>query len=1265
MCLTPKQEAAAYSNGSVAVTAGAGTGKTHMLAERYLYHLRVHDFSPLEVVACTFTDKAAAELRSRIRSLVTKQLPDRTDLQAELEAAQISTIHALATRICRQHPLAAGVPPDFTVLDELEGGVWSTERIEEALDTLPAYLYEQIPYSLMSSAISTLIKNPIAAERSLNRGTEHWSHLATQLQQEALSQVLNHPVWQQSRLTLQTYAGKPGDRLEEEARQIALSAIAALEQGEKPKEPLTTISKLKINVGSQKNWPSGALETVKTAIKELRELVQKALEAGLVTLEMSSADEQMAAMLPALREAFQLVRDFLTQAKRRARILDFADLEVYALRAISDPEVQFYYRQRWKAFLVDEFQDTNPVQAELLECLISNTLLTIVGDAKQAIYGFRRADGSIFRAWCSRIQAAGGNEVVLDTSFRTHQTLVQDINRVFAPVLGTLHQDLEANRTESPHPSPHLQIYAIEAEKINKPQRLRAEGMHIAQVLKQMLDDQTLVHDKSTGSLRPIVAGDIAILSRTWSPLELYGEALASLGIPAALAGGGNLLATREAMDAWALLRFLADPADDLTLVAVLRSPFFAVSDRVLFTFAQGQRGEVGELRELGERGELGELREKKQSKIGWWQGLQSVDIPEVIRPVEVLGQLLRERAVEPPTRFLQLADRLTGYTAVIANLPGAARREADWRGFLELVRQLEQGSSDVFGVVRRLKRLAAGEVEVRRLPMEARDAVALMTIHAAKGLEWPVVVVPDLTRSMPNNAEPVYFDPELGVALKLKDEDGERQPVLYVCLEQMRKQREEAEVLRVLYVALTRARDRLILTATDLRGGGLERLQSGFNAAGIPVYPIPYDPESATPPIPPDPALLPEPPRLLLAPVASGLFELPVTALSEYACCPKRFQFRFIDGHPGMGKGTATAQRVGSLVHLALEGAIRDIDILAASDPGLERKFVEEAIALAQRFEQPDFAPFRQAIESREKPVTLSLGRLTFNGVVDLVGQDWVLDFKTDQEMSPQHHRFQLWAYAYALERQTAHIAYLRHDHLHTFSAANLETTGQEAQMLVQGILDGHYPAMPSYSNCHRCSYVDLCTEGYQGRDGDSGTQEQVTYPSSSPLESEVELLSLQIISQLNKAAEQYYRLIVIVVPPGGGQTINFRACAERIDSQYININLELSRRLLELTTRQRSLQVQRLLPEIIGNTNNRVVFLDNLEILFDVSLKLDPLRCLQGLARNRTVVAVWNGSFDNYLIYAEPEHSEYHRYPKSDLLVVNLNKGEGELSQ
>ena len=853
MSLTEQQQKAAYANGSVAVIAGAGTGKTHMLAERYLYHLRLHELSPLEIVAVTFTDKAAAELRSRIRLAVSQQLPERPDLLAELEAAQISTIHALAMRICQEHPQAADVSPDFTVLDELEGMVRVNQWLDEALDCLPVELYAQIPYSLMSQALQTLLKDPIAAEQALAQNTEKWQQLALLLQAKAVSELLQHPTWQQASMTLQSYVGKNGDRLELETRQPALQAMIAVELGENITESLSVITELKINVGSKKNWLEGGLEIVKQTIKELRELVEKALKDGLVSLEFGAVDEQLKTMLTALQAAFNSVRNHIHQAKRRSRILDFADLEIGALQALQDEQVQFYYAQRWQAFLVDEFQDTNPVQSEILQILTKNALLTIVGDAKQSIYGFRRADVEVFQSWRDRIISCGGKEEILSTSFRTHKQLVNNINNIFAPLLNNLHQNLDAHRRESPNFHPSIQVYTVQAEPdINKPQRLRVEADHLAKLLKQMLDERTPVYDKKTALLRPMQPGDIAILSRTWEPLEVYGEALSSVGIPVALAGGGNLLATREAKDGWALLRFLADPSDDLALVAVLRSPFFAVSDRVLFTFVQSQRDYTTE--------------QDEKAKNNWWEKLKLSDIAELQRPVQVLGELLGDRNLEPPTRLLQLANHLTGYTAVITNLPGAARRETDWRGFVELVRQLEHGSNDVFTAVRRLKQLAAAEIEIPRLPLSANDAVALMTIHAAKGLEWSVVVIPDLTRSQPHTSETVYFDPAYGVALKLEDEQGETQkPVLYVCLEHLRKTREETEALRVLYVALTRARDQLILTATDASGGNLSRLEPGLTAAGIAINTIPFNLELAQPPVPPEPPLPPEPHSLLI----------------------------------------------------------------------------------------------------------------------------------------------------------------------------------------------------------------------------------------------------------------------------------------------------------------------------------------------------------------------------------------------------------------
>jgi ATP-dependent helicase/nuclease subunit A len=356
-----------------------------------------------------------------------------------------------------------------------------------------------------------------------------------------------------------------------------------------------------------------------------------------------------------------------------------------------------------------------------------------------------------------------------------------------------------------------------------------------------MLDKGMGVYDAAASTTRPVRPGDMAILSRVWAPLEVYGDALAAAGIPSVHAGGGNLLETREAKDGLVLLRFLADPDDDLALVAVLRSPFFAVDDLLLHRLAQGSgRG------------------------VSWWKLVQEADDTQLDTVKEVMDVLLSKRRLESPTRLLQLADHLTGYTAVIANLPGAERRETDWRGFRELVGDLERGSDDNFTVVRWLRQLHEADAQVPRLPIEAGDAVSLMTIHAAKGLEWPVVVIPDLARAMPSSSGAVAFDPELGVSVDFGEDEG--QPALHRMIRDKKARLEEDEARRVFYVAPTRARDHLILTCTGLteRLCGLTVLQPGLEMADLPISPVPYRPEDAKPPELPAP-LPAEPPRLLL----------------------------------------------------------------------------------------------------------------------------------------------------------------------------------------------------------------------------------------------------------------------------------------------------------------------------------------------------------------------------------------------------------------
>jgi ATP-dependent helicase/nuclease subunit A len=365
-------------------------------------------------------------------------------------------------------------------------------------------------------------------------------------------------------------------------------------------------------------------------------------------------------------------------------------------------------------------------------------------------------------------------------------------------------------------------------------------------------------------------------------------------------------------------------------------------------------------------------------------------------------------------------------------------------------------------------------------LPLEATDAVSLMTVHASKGLEWPLVVVADLTRSRPNTSQSVYFDPERGVGLKWEDEAGEMQkPVLYTVLEQQQQQREEEELLRVLYVALTRSRDRLLLTACDAKGGSFDRLRPGIDAANIPIGI--WHLTDASAPVSPQP-LAPEIsrtaiPLTLIGAVTSGIWELPVTALTEYAICPKRFEFRWIQGHPGLREEAAVASRLGTLVHKALERGIRSADELAGFDRGLERQYVEEAIDLARRFDMhPNYAAVRHPNALREHSVTLKIGAIAFNGVIDLLGEDWVLDFKTDRQMNPRERRWQLWAYAAATGRSIAYIAYLRHDVLHSFTAEELAATELEVAALIPQILDGNYTPFPSARTCEICPYAAIC---------------------------------------------------------------------------------------------------------------------------------------------------------------------------------------------
>jgi ATP-dependent helicase/nuclease subunit A len=267
-------------------------------------------------------------------------------------------------------------------------------------------------------------------------------------------------------------------------------------------------------------------------------------------------------------------------------------------------------------------------------------------------------------------------------------------------------------------------------------------------------------------------------------------------------------------------------------------------------------------------------------------------------------------------------------------------------------------------------------------------------------------------------------------------------------------------------------------LTASDSSKGDLERLCPGLESPKISIETIPFEPELALPPVPQQPGIPQNLPPLLLNSFGFGLSELPVTALTEYARCPQRFYLNFVLGHPGIGEGIATGMQVGTLVHKALEHQVTEVNgLLNFAETGWSREVILEAIALAHRFYLlPIYQPFRDTATAKERQISLSIGSMSFNGVVDLVGDNWVLDYKTDREITPQEHRFQLWAYAKALGYDRSHIAYLRHDRVYSFSPLELSSIESGAITLVKQIETGNYTATPTMEKCAVCPYLAFC---------------------------------------------------------------------------------------------------------------------------------------------------------------------------------------------
>ena len=592
------------------------------------------------------------------------------------------------------------------------------------------------------------------------------------------------------------------------------------------------------NKGALKAW--GSAER-KRAVAELLRDLRKRIEVAQDEFgdPPGELDQLTAEMLPLWRQLLQRVQTVYRERKRLNTQLDFDDLERLAAELLRDHLVQARYRgAEFNHLLVDEFQDTNQAQWQIIRALADlehGGSLFVVGDPKQSIYQFRGADVSVFNQ--VRDQIAGhdaGRALPLSTSFRSHQRLLAQFNALFKKILTRddtspvadfeviYDTPMDAFRLDSPvAPAIELQLLDyVERDKNGdyvedargRKQRYPAEDMRrweayeLAKRIKFLIADKRHVFDKDCGKWRGIKFGDIAILFQSLTQVNIYEDVFKSQDIPFLTIAGRGYYDRQEVWDMLDLLRFTHNPADNLSLATVLRSPMFAFSDNLLFALRLVKDAQGAQTLTLWRALEIAAAEPVK--------GIEANDQPVLRHALETLGDLQGIAGRVTISELLRRALERTNYLAILTGLPDGARRRGNIEKLLGLAE--DSGKVTVGKFSQYLADLSAREVREGEALLEAGNAVRLMTVHASKGLEFPLVILADASWERGNLGAPTLLvDPDFGLSCQVYDAEENRYVSGFAHRRNLKLSalKEAAERKRLLYVAATRAQDYLLIS--------------------------------------------------------------------------------------------------------------------------------------------------------------------------------------------------------------------------------------------------------------------------------------------------------------------------------------------------------------------------------------------------------------------------------------------------------------------
>lgn len=862
-----QQEAIEIRDKNILVSAAAGSGKTAVLVER-IKQLVLRDRVPLDrMLIVTFSNAAASEMREKIVNAIAKELDEaeaeHSDPQKSaflrqqlniIHRTNISTFHAFAMDVIRRYFYLIDMEPNFKICDEAQKTILQAEAMEQLfsdmfescsqdfVDFLSKFaltkndnavkdmIYEvhsfiqSIPDSFgwlweraeelcftsegfMKTAAFCEIRNEIA--RGLAQAETSFEKAGGLLELQGISSLL--PKWKLEMETLEA--------LKSGFENLTYDEFSNLIHGIKF-QTYTAAKAEKESYEEIKESVSYLRDQGKACIKKLiSQYLARPLSAYLEDLNRTCGDA---------RYLYLLVEEFdrLYKERKKARgLIDFNDIEHYALEVLSKDEAAKEYREKFEYIFIDEYQDSNIVQETLIDKIKRHNNLFMVGDVKQSIYKFRLAEPEIFIGKYEAFKDSKDDcdiKLDLNRNFRSKGNIIAAVNDVFRQIMsrersGMDYDDAAALYQGNPY-SGELD-YPVELQlvddmqiedsdlddEIKEMKKAEMEAYAAAQIIRECRGKP--VYDGKRGEERPVANKDIVILLRgAKGYADIYYEALMKEGIPSFVDTSDGYFDALEIEIFLNLLRVIDNRKQDIPLLSILRSPIFAFSMEELIEIRIHCRDAAYHraILQYADTGEYPSLKDKCSAALNR------------------LDKWKKEAPLMPLEDFLWMLIRETGYYEYIGGIPGGSQRQANLRSLVDKAVQFQNSQmKGLFGFINYIEAIKKRKVPMGQVKLlgENDDVVRIMTIHKSKGLEFPVVLVGGLGKRFNRDSDTyqVSLHKDIGIGLRFVDKENScfRKTLLQTVIEQKKRRESLAEELRILYVAFTRAMDRLVLLGT------------------------------------------------------------------------------------------------------------------------------------------------------------------------------------------------------------------------------------------------------------------------------------------------------------------------------------------------------------------------------------------------------------------------------------------------------------------